>query len=132
MCLKSAINSAWFILLLAASSLFSQTSANKQQALAAHLQKAKSYLDRKEPNLAIPESQAVVDIDPDNVDAQGNLGVLWFFQGKPSESIPPLLFPIENLNAPRPREHRCVNTSAVHTPHTESRLVNRDAPGSSP
>jgi Tfp pilus assembly protein PilF len=67
---------------------FSQESADKQQEFAAHMQKAHGYLDQKQPALAIPEFQAAVAIDPASVDAQANLGVLLFFQGKASESIP--------------------------------------------
>src|SRR6516165_7689925 len=93
--LKSVINSAWLALLLGGSLLLSQTSADKQQAFAAHLQKANGYLREKQPNLAIPELQAAVAIDPENVDVQANLGVLLFFQGKPSESIPHLRAALE-------------------------------------
>src|SRR5258708_7001494 len=38
--------------------------------------------------LAFPEFQAAVAMDPTNVDAQANLGVLLFFQGKAADSIP--------------------------------------------
>jgi Tfp pilus assembly protein PilF len=58
------------------------------KALAAHMQKAHGFLDQKQPALAIPEFQAAVAIDPENVDAQANLGVLLFFQGKAADSIP--------------------------------------------
>jgi tetratricopeptide (TPR) repeat protein len=95
MCLKPEINSAWFVLLLAASSLLCQTNADKQQAFATHLQKANDYLRDKQPNLAIPELQAAVTIEPGNIDAQGNLGVLLYFQGKSSESIPHLRAALE-------------------------------------
>ena len=67
-----------------------QAIQDKQQEFAAHIQKARGYLDAKQPALAIPEFQAAVDIDPTSVDAQANLGVLLFFQGKPAESIPHL------------------------------------------
>jgi len=40
--------------------------------------------------LAIPEFRAIVALDPNNVDAQGNLGVLLFFQGAYADAIPPL------------------------------------------
>jgi Tfp pilus assembly protein PilF len=62
---------------------------DKQKQFATHIQKAHGYLDAKQPALAIPEFQAAVAIDPGNVDAQANLGVLLFFQGKAAESIPP-------------------------------------------
>jgi cytochrome c-type biogenesis protein CcmH/NrfG len=47
-------------------------------------------LQQKHPELAIPEFQAAVNLDPGNVEAQGNLGVLLFFQGKPADAIPHL------------------------------------------
>ena len=40
--------------------------------------------------MAIPEFRAIVALDPNNVDAQGNLGVLLFFQGAYADAIPPL------------------------------------------
>src|SRR6202163_2184768 len=79
---------AGLALLLAAVSSIAQAAGDKQQEFAAHLEKAKGYLDQKQPALAIPEFQAAVAIDPENVDAQANLGVLLFFQGKPADSIP--------------------------------------------
>jgi Tfp pilus assembly protein PilF len=80
-------SAAVFLLLCSASSL-SQAAPDKQQEFAAHIQKARGYLDAKQPALAIREFQAAVAIDPTNVDAQANLGVLLFFQGKAAESIP--------------------------------------------
>jgi tetratricopeptide (TPR) repeat protein len=79
---------AGLALLLAPAASLSQATGDKQQEFAAHLQKAKSYIDKKQPALAIPEFQAAVAIDPENVDAQANLGVLLFFQGKAADSIP--------------------------------------------
>lgn len=79
---------AGLVLLLSASWCLSQADEGRQQEFAAHLQKAEGYLREKQPALAIPEFQAAVDIDPENVDAQANLGVLLFFQGKTADSIP--------------------------------------------
>ncbi len=76
------------VLLLCAISGLSQATEDKQQEFAAHIQKAHGYLDAKQPALAIPEFQAAVAIDPTNVDAQANLGVLLYFQGKAAQSIP--------------------------------------------
>jgi cytochrome c-type biogenesis protein CcmH/NrfG len=67
-----------------------QTGEDKQAQFAAHVQKAQGYLHDRRPDLAIPELQAAVDLEPDNVDSQGNLGVLLFFQGKPADAIPHL------------------------------------------
>ena len=85
---KLGLAAACFILLLGATWCLSQTTEDKQQEFAAHIQKAHSYLDQKQPALAIPEFQAAVAIDPENVDAQANLGVLLFFQGRAADSIP--------------------------------------------
>lgn len=112
--LKVAINPAWLIVLLAVSSSLSQTSADNQQVLASHLQKANEYLQQKQPSLAIPELQAVVAIDPGNVDAQGNLGVLLYFQGKLSESIPHLRAALERQHD-LVKIHGLLGLAEVHT-----------------
>lgn len=85
---KSRLVSVGFVLLLGVASCLCQATVDKQQEFAAHMQKAHGYLDEKQPALAIPEFQAAVAIDPENVDAQANLGVLLFFQGKAADSIP--------------------------------------------
>jgi Tfp pilus assembly protein PilF len=74
---------------------FSQSAADQQASLAAHIQKARGYLDEKRPDLAIPELQAATAIDPENPETQGNLGVLLYFQGKPLEAIPHLRAAVE-------------------------------------
>jgi tetratricopeptide (TPR) repeat protein len=79
-----------FVLLLGATLCLSQATEDKQQEFAAHIQKADGYLRAKQPALAIPEFEAAVAIDPENVDAQANLGVLLFFQGKAADAIPHL------------------------------------------
>ena len=76
------------VLLLGVAFCLSQATQDKQQEFAAHIQKAKGYLDQKQPALAIPEFQAAVAIDPTSVDAQANLGVLLFFQGRAADAIP--------------------------------------------
>jgi tetratricopeptide (TPR) repeat protein len=74
---------------------FSQSADDKQASFAAHIQKAKKYLDEKRPDLAIPELQAAAAIEPDSVETQGNLGVLLYFQGKVVEAIPHLRAAVE-------------------------------------
>lgn len=69
-----------------------QLTASQQQQFADHMQKAQSYIHDKQPRLAIPELEAASAIDPANVDARGNLGVLLFFDGKAAEAIPHLRF----------------------------------------
>ncbi len=57
---------------------------------AEHARLAQQYLNQKRPDLAIPELQSLVALDPRNVDAQANLGVLLFFQGDYARAIPHL------------------------------------------
>jgi len=81
--------------LLSAAVVCSSQSTDDKADLAAHIQKARGYLDEKRPDLAIPELQAAVAIDPDDVETQGNLGVLLYFQGKAAEAIPHLRAAVE-------------------------------------
>ena len=78
------------VLLLAVTACISQSAEDQHASFAAHVQKAKQFLDEKRPDLAIPELQAAATIDPQSVETQGNLGVLLYFQGKPAEAIPHL------------------------------------------
>jgi tetratricopeptide (TPR) repeat protein len=77
-------------LLALATTGVAQTTADKQREFAAHVQKAQGYLREKRPDLAIPELQAAVALNPDSVDVRGNLGVLLFFQGKYDQAVPDL------------------------------------------
>lgn len=82
--------STGLVLLLTATLCFSQTEASNQESLASHLQKAQAYLHENHPDLAIPELQAAVAMDPSNVEVRGNLGVLLFFHGEFGKAIPQL------------------------------------------
>jgi tetratricopeptide (TPR) repeat protein len=90
MSLRNRLASAVIILLLSSSLCSSQTADDQQQQIGAHMQKAQSFLREKKPDLAIPEFEAVVALDPKNVDAQANLGVLLLFRGDYVKAIPPL------------------------------------------
>lgn len=78
-----------------AAHLWAQSPANPSAEVSDHLAKAQSYLQEKRPDLAIPEYEAVIGLDPSNVEIQGNLGVLLYFQQKPAEAIPHLRFAVE-------------------------------------
>ena len=82
--------STGLVLLLSVMVCCSQTAPSKQEALASHIQKAQTYLHQNRPDLAIPELQSALAIDPDNVEIRGNLGVLLFFQGKYDKALPQL------------------------------------------
>ena len=51
------------------------------QQVEAHERQAHELLKEKKPELAAKEFAAVVALDPTNIDAQGNLGVLRYFEG---------------------------------------------------
>jgi tetratricopeptide (TPR) repeat protein len=68
----------------------SQSTASRPQEIASHAHQAQEFLKERRPDLAIPEFRAIVALDPNNVDARGNLGVLLFFQGDYPAAIPHL------------------------------------------
>jgi tetratricopeptide (TPR) repeat protein len=67
-----------------------QASADKQAQIQAHLHQAQQDLQNKRPDLAIKEFQAIVSIDPANLDARANLGVLEYFQADYAKAAPDL------------------------------------------
>src|SRR5258708_6121868 len=77
-------------LFLGALPFVGQSTANRAQEIAAHAHQAQEFLKQQRPDLAIPEFRAIVALDPNNVDARGNLGVLLFFQGNYPAAIPQL------------------------------------------
>ncbi|MGA9135800.1 MAG: tetratricopeptide repeat protein, partial [Candidatus Sulfotelmatobacter sp.] len=81
---------AAIVLLLGVSPCFAQSANGTQQQFREHVLKARGYLTEKRPDLAIPELQAAAALDPQDVDTQGNLGVLLYFDGKAAEAIPHL------------------------------------------
>jgi cytochrome c-type biogenesis protein CcmH/NrfG len=83
------------LLLFGTASCLTQAPPDEQQELATHLQKAQGYIRDKRPDLAIPELQTAVGIDPGNVETQGNLGVLLYFQARPTDAIPHLRAAVE-------------------------------------
>lgn len=94
--IRRAITLSGIGLLLSYAMCFAQTTNDKQSQVEEHRRKAQEYLRDKQPLLAIPELQALTALDPDNVEAHGNLGVLLFFQAKPAEAIPHLRFALEH------------------------------------
>lgn len=80
------------LLLLPAGSIPSvcQESSSNQDEIKYHAQMAQQYLREQRPDLAIPELQKVTALDPGNVDARANLGVLFFFRSDYTEAVPQL------------------------------------------
>jgi predicted Zn-dependent protease len=67
-----------------------QSTPATQEQIESHARLAAEYLKEKKPELAVPEFRAIVELNPDNVDARANLGVLLFFEGKYADAIPQL------------------------------------------
>ena len=73
---------AFALLITAQVGSLAQTVISPQE----HTRRANEYLKANEPAKAIPELAAVVAAQPDNLDAQANLGVLLYFQARCSEA----------------------------------------------
>ena len=77
------------------SSGFCQSSIDAQNQIQAHLSAAHKLLSENRPDAAIPEFRAILALDPSNIDALGNLGVLLFFHGDYAGAIPNLYGALE-------------------------------------
>jgi tetratricopeptide (TPR) repeat protein len=81
-----------------------QISALAQQTVSPqeHARRANEFLKANQPAKAIPEFAALVAAQPDNLDAQANLGVLLYFQGRHSDALEHLRKAVQiNPNLPR-------------------------------
>jgi Tfp pilus assembly protein PilF len=85
-----AVSLTVFALLCLVTPSFCQSSSAAKSQLALHSRLAQQYLEQRRPDLAIPELEKVVALDPGNVDARGNLGVLLFFHGDYKGAVPQL------------------------------------------
>ena len=68
---------------------FSQTPSKPQQ-IESHSRQAQEFLRKNQPDLAAREFAAILALDPNNIDARGNLGVMLFFQGDYAKAAPHL------------------------------------------
>ena len=87
---------------LAAAPSSAQTAATKKDEIQTHARHAQEYLHGNRPDLAANEFRAIVALDPKNVDARGNLGVLLFFHGDLAGAAPQLRAALR-LNPDLPR-----------------------------
>ncbi|MGC2163641.1 MAG: tetratricopeptide repeat protein [Silvibacterium sp.] len=82
--------SLWLLLLCMAAPCLCQSKPDTQQQVETHLHEAHRLLSENKPEAAIPEFRSVIALDPSNIDAHGNLGVLLFFQENYTAAIPEL------------------------------------------
>ncbi|MFL6447756.1 MAG: tetratricopeptide repeat protein [Bryobacteraceae bacterium] len=78
------------MILLPGLALMAQNAPDVQSKVANLEQQVQKYLQDQKPELAIPILQEIASVDPKNLNAQANLGVLLFFQGKYADAIPHL------------------------------------------
>ena len=67
-----------------------QTPPSDKEQIAQHERLAQQYERELRPELAIPELKKLVALDPNNVKACADLGVLLFFRGEYADAVPQL------------------------------------------
>ena len=82
--------SALFLLTVISVASAGQVPPSPKEQISQDEQKAQEYLREKRPDLAISELKKIVALDPGNVQARANFGVLLFFKGDYADSIPQL------------------------------------------
>jgi len=68
--------------------LAGQNVPNAQPDVATLEAQAQKYLQEQKPQLAIPVLRKIIALDPNNINAQANVGVLLYFQENYAEAIP--------------------------------------------
>jgi tetratricopeptide (TPR) repeat protein len=76
------------LLLLSAVGATGQDAGNSASQVTALEQQVQTYLQQQKPQLAIPLLRQIISLDPKNLNAQANLGVLMYFQGDFAGAIP--------------------------------------------
>ena len=67
-----------------------QTSSSGGQTIGALEQQVQEYLHEQKPQLAVPLLRQIIALDPKNLNANANLGVLLFFQNDYTNALPPM------------------------------------------
>ena len=70
--------------------LVAQSAQDVPHKVAVLEQQAQKALQEQKSEIAIPVLREIISLDPKNLNAQGNLGVLLFFQSSYAEAIPPM------------------------------------------
>lgn len=84
-----------------------------------HAVRANQALKAGHPEQAIPEFQALIGLDPGNVDAQANLGVLLYFRGDLKDAVTPLRAALQ-LNRDLPKIRALLGLSEAGLGQTDA------------
>src|ERR1700730_2408678 len=87
---REALRFLGILVVLTSQQCFGETLITTQKKIAIHKAQAHEFLKESRPDLAIPEFRALVALEPNDLDARGNLGVLLIFQGDYANAIPQL------------------------------------------
>jgi len=90
MTINKIVSLLGIVLCLGTLSSYPQADQSRQQQIAVHGHQAAEFLKENKLDQAASEFKAILALDPKNVDARGNLGVLLFFQGNYKDAIPQL------------------------------------------
>jgi Tfp pilus assembly protein PilF len=88
--IKAVISLLGLVLFVGPLSSYAQSAQSRQQEIESHSQRAAEFLKENKLDLAASEFKSILALDPKNVDARGNLGVLLFFQRNYRDAIPQL------------------------------------------
>lgn len=84
-----------FALVVHSVALLAQSSPDVAQKVDALARQAQTYLQQQKPQAAIPLLRDIISLDPKNLNAHANLGVLLFFDGSFADAIPELRAALE-------------------------------------
>src|ERR1700760_4029053 len=87
-----------------------------------HAARANEALKSGHPEKAIPEFQALIALEPDNVDAQANLGVLLYFHGDLNAAVTPLRTAVK-LNPDLPKIRALLGLAEAGLGQTDAAAV---------
>jgi len=88
--LATSVLSVLFLFSAVLLAVAGQTPPNDKEQIAQHERLAQQYERELRPELAIPELKKLVALDPNNLKACADLGVLLFFRGEYADAVPQL------------------------------------------
>jgi tetratricopeptide (TPR) repeat protein len=78
------------LFVLTVTAAFAQPAPSKQQQIEMHARQVQDFLRANRPDDAAREFEAILQLDPNNIEARGNLGVTLYFKGDYAKAAPQL------------------------------------------